>query len=121
LFGELAGILAATAQIKQIDSHHGIMRSLLRSNAVAEGRYRMPTSPLKHFDWWSVVVIVLTFVLFALALFIKGLTHEVLLEAGVFLVSLKLILMSHKNSVLAENLAERLDEIQQAVRRTGRE
>src|SRR5438045_2524576 len=48
-----------------------------------------------------IVVIALTLILFIVALFIQGLTHELLLEAGVFLVSVKLILMSYKNSVLA--------------------
>ena len=65
----------------------------------------------KHFDPWSIVVIILTFVLFLLALFIKGLTHELLLEAGVFLVSFKLILMSHKNSVLAQQTQEHLEAL----------
>jgi hypothetical protein len=70
----------------------------------------------KHFDPWSIVVVILTFVLFLLALFIKGITHELLLEAGVFLVSMKLILMSHKNSVLAEQTEERLEEIANLLR-----
>ncbi len=64
-----------------------------------------------HFDFWSLVVIVLTFALFIVALFIKGLTHEILLEAGVFLVSLKLIMMSHKNSVLAKKTEFQLERI----------
>lgn len=79
----------------------------------------MLTSLRKHFDPWSIVVIILTFVLFILALFIKGFTHELLLEAAVFLVSLKLILMSHKNSVLAQETEERLDAIYNLLR--GRE
>lgn len=65
----------------------------------------------KHFDPWSIVVIALTLVLFVLALFIKGFTHELLLETGVFLVSVKLILMSHKNSMLAHETEERLKTI----------
>jgi hypothetical protein len=69
-----------------------------------------------HFDPWSLVVIILTFALFILALFIKGLTHDLLLEAGVFLVSLKLILMSHKNSVLALETEERLEAIYDLLR-----
>ena len=55
----------------------------------------------KRFDLWSIVVIALTLVLFIVALFLKGLTHDLLLEAGVFLVSVKLIMMSHKSSVIA--------------------
>jgi hypothetical protein len=64
-----------------------------------------------HFDFWSLVVIALTFTLFIVALFIKGLTHEILLEAGVFLVSIKLIMMSHKNSVLAKKTEFQLERI----------
>ncbi len=50
----------------------------------------------------SVAVIVLTFILFTIALFAKGFTKDLLLEAGVFLVSVKLILMSYKNTVTVE-------------------
>ena len=50
------------------------------------------------FDPGSLVVIAITLVLFAWALFEKGLTHDLLLEAGVFMVSVKLIIMSYKNA-----------------------
>jgi len=73
----------------------------------------------KHFDLWSIVVIGLTLILFIVALFIKGLTHELLLEAGVFLVSVKLILMSYKNSVLAVETEERLEQIHDLLRAMG--
>ncbi len=76
----------------------------------------MKGSPLRHFDPWSVAVIILTLALFALALFVKGFTHELLLEAGVFLVSVKLILMAHNNSVAAERTDERLKQIQLSLR-----
>ena len=76
----------------------------------------MLQSVRKHFDPWSIIVILLTFVLFILALFIKGFSHDVLLEAGVFLVSLKLILMSHKNSVMAQDMEERLEAIHELLR-----
>lgn len=70
-----------------------------------------------HFDPWSIVVILLTLVLFVAALLVKGLTHDLLLEAGVFLVSVKLILMSYKNGVAAERLDERLRRIEEALGR----
>jgi hypothetical protein len=70
----------------------------------------------KHFDLWSVIVIALTLVLFVVALFIKGLTHELLLEAGIFLVSVKLIMMSYKNSVLALKTEDRLEQIHALLR-----
>jgi hypothetical protein len=71
----------------------------------------------KHFDLWSIVVIALTLILFVMALLIQGFTHDLLLEAGVFLVSVKLILMSHKNSVLAIETENRLDQIYDLLRR----
>jgi hypothetical protein len=40
-----------------------------------------------------------------------------LLEAGVFLVSVKLIIMSYKSALLSAQLKERLDEIHGALRR----
>lgn len=77
----------------------------------------MNSSRQKHLDPWSEVIIVLTFLLFTIALFYKGLTHDMLLEAGVFLVSLKLILMAHKSNILGQMLQERLDRIQESLRR----
>ena len=61
----------------------------------------------KHLDTGSIVVIVITFVCFGIALFAKGLTQALLLEIGVLLVSVKLIMMAHKgSSANAEVLAE---------------
>jgi len=57
----------------------------------------------KHLDMWSLLIIVTTVILFVTALFAKGCTHDLLLEAGVFLVSVKLILMAHKSSAKRES------------------
>jgi hypothetical protein len=62
----------------------------------------------EHLDFWSLIVIVITFALFFLALLTKGFTHDLLLEAGVLLVSIKLILMAYKNSMTSK---ERLREL----------
>ena len=70
-----------------------------------------------YLDAGSLLVILLTFVLFLVALFLKGFTHDMLLEAVVFLVSVKLIIMSYKNGLVADRLKDRLDEIQSALRR----
>ena len=70
----------------------------------------------KHFDVWSIIVIGLTLLLFIVALFTKGLSHDLLLEAGVFLVSVKLILMSNKNSIIALKVDEHLEQIQALLR-----
>jgi hypothetical protein len=71
---------------------------------------------VKNFDSGSIVVIVITFVLFALALFFTGFTHDLLLEAGVFLVSVKLIMMAHKSSSTAAKIEAELLEIKELIR-----
>ncbi len=70
----------------------------------------------KHFDFWSIAVIALTLILFVVALFIKGLKHDLLLETGVFMISVKLILMGHKNSVIALEVDNRLEQIHALLR-----
>jgi hypothetical protein len=70
---------------------------------------------MKHFDTGSLAVIVITFVLFVLALFFTGFTHALLLEAGVFLVSVKLILMAYKASVSNEDIRAELKEIRKLL------
>ena len=59
----------------------------------------MPKPLWTYLDPVSLVVIALTLTLFVIALFVKGFSHDMLLECGVFLVSVKLILMSHKNGM----------------------
>ena len=65
----------------------------------------------QHFNVASLVVIIITFILFIFALFTKGLTHDLLLEAGVFLISVKLIMMAYKNSVCVKSIENELKEI----------
>lgn len=78
----------------------------------------MSKSVWSYFDPLSMVVIALTLVLFLVALFVNGLTHELLQECGVFLVSVKLIVMSHKNGVSARLAEERLAKIQNLLQTT---
>ena len=67
----------------------------------------------KRLNYINTLVIVTTFILFVAALFFKGLTHDLLLEAGVFLVSVKLIIATQKinndNAYIKEKLNELLD------------
>jgi hypothetical protein len=72
----------------------------------------MSKEPSNYLDPLSLVVIILTLVLFVIALFVKGFGHELLQECGVFLVSVKLIMMSHKNGASAQRAEERLAKIQ---------
>ncbi len=69
-----------------------------------------------YFDTTSIVVILITLVLFITALFYKGFTHDLLLEAGVFLVSVKLILMAYKNTVFINALEKELKEIKELIK-----
>jgi len=71
----------------------------------------------KHFDTGSILAIFVTLVLFLTALFVKGVTHDLLLEAGVFLVSVKLILAAYKNGVVADELRSKMEAIHSDVRR----
>ena len=66
---------------------------------------------MKHFDVGSIIVIAITFILFFMALFTTGFTHDLLLEAGVFLVSVKLISMAYNTSVRSESIHRELKEI----------
>jgi hypothetical protein len=81
----------------------------------------MPKSVWTYLDPVSLVVIALTLLLFVIALFVKGFTHDMLLECGVFLVSVKLIVMSHKNGVSARLSEERLVTIQNLLETSRRQ
>ncbi len=71
----------------------------------------------KHFGKGSLAVIFITFVLFAVALFVKGFTHDLLIEVAIFLVSVKLILMAYSNSVSSQKLEKKLSDIEEKVDR----
>lgn len=61
-------------------------------------------------DKGSLTIIVITFVLFVAALFTKAMTHDILLEAGVFLVSVKLIITTYKLTVASRNIQKTADK-----------
>ena len=70
----------------------------------------------RHIDIGSYTVIGVAFILFIVALFVKGFTHDLLLEAGVFLVSLKLIIMCYKSGMYIGNLHRELRAIKNLLR-----
>jgi len=70
----------------------------------------------EHFDTGSLVVIIITFALFIVALFTKGFTHDLLLEIGIFLVSVKLILLGYKNSVSSKAILDELNDIKKTIK-----
>lgn len=62
-------------------------------------------------DIGSYITVGITLVLFLVALLVKGFTHDVLLEAGVFLVSIKLIIMGYKNGMATREVRTELQLI----------
>jgi hypothetical protein len=74
----------------------------------------------QHLDVPSRFVIGLTLVLFAAALAVKGLGHDLLLEGAVFLISVKLIMLAYKSSVANERLLEELAIVHETVARLER-
>ena len=70
---------------------------------------------LKYFDRGTIIVIVVTVILFTVALFVKGFTKALLLEAGVLLVSIKLIMMAYRNSINYIDLKNELKEIRRLL------
>jgi hypothetical protein len=67
---------------------------------------------VEHFDGPTLAIIVLTCLLFVVALFVKGFTKDLLLEAGVFLVSAKLVQMAYKNARVTKRVTDQLDRIE---------
>lgn len=69
----------------------------------------------EHFDMGALLVILITFFLFLAALFTQGAIHDLFLEAGVFLVAVKLIMMAHRESVVSKSIRRKLDRIEEAL------
>jgi hypothetical protein len=69
----------------------------------------------KYVDIGNAVVIAITLVLFILALITTGLTKNLLLEAAVFLVSIKIVLMSYKTSQSGREILNELHEIRKKL------
>lgn len=65
----------------------------------------------RRLDQANLIVITLTVLCFAAALFIKGFQHDLLLELGVLLVSIKLILATFHIKTIAVEVNEKLDRL----------
>jgi hypothetical protein len=70
----------------------------------------------RYFSIADMVVILITFILFTIALFVKGLTHDLLLESGVLLISVKLIMMNYKLYVSNDKITEKLTAIEKILK-----
>ena len=58
-------------------------------------------------DLVNAAVIVVTFILFT-----KGFTHDLFLELGVFLVSVKLIIATYQNKVISSEILQKLQRLE---------
>lgn len=72
----------------------------------------------KYLSTTDIVVILITTILFIVALFVKGLTQDLLLEAGVLLVSIKIIMMNYKNAQTNKIVLKELGEIKEVLSET---
>ena len=70
---------------------------------------------MKNLDLGNAITIALTFILFTIALFATGFTKDLLLEAGVLLVSVKIILMSAANRDSNREILKKLNEIDEKL------
>lgn len=59
----------------------------------------------------DIIIIGITVILFVVALFVKGLTQDLLLEAGILLISVKIILMNYSNKQLNREILRKLEEM----------
>jgi hypothetical protein len=61
------------------------------------------------------VIIVITAILFGVALFVKGLTQDLLLEVGILLISVKIISMNYSNKRLSQEILKKLEKMENTV------
>ena len=69
----------------------------------------------KYLSVADIVVIIITLLLFVVALIVKGFTRDLLLESGVLLVSIKIIMMNYKNIQSNKSILKELDNIKEAL------
>jgi len=69
----------------------------------------------RTFDFANTITIALTFILFAIALFATGFTKDLLLEAGILLVSIKIIAMGAATRNSSKEIIKKLNEINEKL------
>lgn len=73
----------------------------------------------KHLDIGTLTIMAATFALFAGSVIVKGFTHDLMLETGVFLVSVKLMIMLYRTGKSNEELKKELAEIKEMLKEQG--
>lgn len=69
-----------------------------------------------YMDLASLITLVLTGALFILAVFLKGFTHDLLLEVGVFLVSVKVVISSAQADLRSRRIERSLAQLHEMMR-----
>lgn len=64
------------------------------------------------------LVIAITAILFITSIFVNGLSHDLLLETGVLMVSIKLIMMNRKNANMEKEILKELNHIKLILNKT---
>lgn len=59
----------------------------------------------------TIAIILTTLALFITAVFTKGLTHDIFLEAAVFLVSVKVIFLTFRTNTMTRNILKQLEDL----------
>ncbi len=59
----------------------------------------------------TVSIVLITFALFIAAIFSKGLTHDIFLEAGVFLISIKIIYLTLRTNSITRKIQKQLESM----------
>jgi hypothetical protein len=72
-------------------------------------------------DKVSLMVMGITLFLFSGSVVTKGLTHNIMLESGVFLISVKLILMAFRNREISNAILKELAELKKLVAEISRD
>lgn len=57
----------------------------------------------------TIAIILITLALFTGAVLTKGITHDIFLEAAVFLVSVKVIFLTFKTNTMTKNILKQLE------------
>jgi len=69
----------------------------------------------KYLSVTDIIVILITFILFTAAVFTRGITHYLFIEAGVLLVSIKIILMNYKSYLATSSILKEMEEIKKMI------
>ncbi|MFQ5715125.1 MAG: hypothetical protein ACE5GU_13945 [Candidatus Scalinduaceae bacterium] len=59
----------------------------------------------------TIIIILITVGLFVAAIFTKGITHDIFLEAGVLLISIKIILLTYRSNTIVKKMQKQLDSM----------